>query len=288
MREQKGKPVAEAEPTLTWVNWLKDDVPTVGVRTADSSTGSRLAGANLVRGQATSVPRPSVTGVPNRSLGLKLNAFRNDGKMPSRAAVRVHGAAKSGRMHRVSKQHDRAITISLSLPKFTFPEVHVPWVRASKWALAVVVLATVFVGTPRLLQFRAQKAMQAATGRKTETPAYAPLKPATEAGSVAGAGYDGKRQMYKYDDVHNGVTMTISQQPLPDSLRANPKEIQKIAESIGAKEKVVTTNGDAYISTDDKTATQRVVVAHRQLLVFIQSSKSMTNAEWVSYIQQLQ
>lgn len=288
MRKRKGKTAAEAEPSLTWVNWLKEDVPTVRTRTADNTQSSRPAKTVPVRGRATAGQRPSVTGVPNRSLGLNPSVFRSDGGKVPQAVGWGSWRAKSGQQRRTSGQHDRAITISLSMPKIKLPKLHIPWVRVSKWALVVVLVAVVVVGTPQLLQYRAQKAKQAAVDQKTAAPAYAPLKPATEAGSVAGAGYDGKRQMYKYDDVYNGVTMTISQQPLPDNLRANPKDIQKIAESIGAKEKVATTNGDAFISTDDKTATQRVVVAHRQLLIFIQSSKSMSNAEWVSYIQQLQ
>lgn len=288
MRKRKGKPAAEAEPSLSWVNWLKDDVPTVRTRTADNTSASHHMKAVTMRGRAVARQQPSVTGVPNRSLGLKPSVFRGEGERAPTAAGLDQHRAKRKQLHRKSGHHDRAITISLSMPKIRLPKLRIPWTRVGKWALGVGMVAIVIVGTPQLLRYQAQRAKQVAADQKTVTPAYAPLKPSGEGGTVAGAGYDGKRQMYKYDDVYNGVTMTISQQPLPDNLRGNPKDIQKIAESIGAKEKVATTNGDAYISTDDKTATQRVVVAHRQLLIFIQSSRSMTNAEWVSYIQQLQ
>lgn len=287
MWKPKGKPAAEAEPSLSWVNWLKDDVPTVRTRTADSFSTSRPAKTAHVRSRATASLGPSVTGVPNRSLGFAPRAVQTSPKV-SKAISQAPAKVKHKQPRRATKRRERAVTISVTIPKIKLPKLHLPWLRVSKWALVIVVMATVVVGTPQLLRYRAQNAKQAALSQKKATPSYAPLKPSAEGGTVAGAGYDGKRQMYKYDDVYNGVTMTISQQPLPDNLRSNPKEIQKVAESIGAKEKVATTNGDAYISTDDKTATQRVVVAHRQLLVFIQSSKSMTNAEWVSYIQQLQ
>lgn len=283
MRKRQGKSAHEVEPTLTWVNWLKEDAPTVRARTADSSPIAGVSKERLVRRQ-----RPTITGVPNRSLGLKPGKMRGNTVIQSGVYNWDEQFTKLKVAPKSTKRQDRAITINLAIPKVKLPKIHIPWLRVSKWAIGIGVVALVVVGTPHLLQYRAQKAKQAATNQQTSTPSYAPLKPANEGGSVAGAGYDGKRQMYKYDDVYNGVTMTISQQPLPDNLRANPKDIQKIAQSIGAKEKVVTTNGDAYISTDDKTATQRVVVAHRQLLIFIQSSKSMSNADWVAYIQKLE
>lgn len=287
MWKRKGKLAAEVEPTLSWVNWLKEDVQTVRARTADNASAARQPQRVSARGQAAH-RQQSVTGVPNRSLGLKPSALRGDSGNTLKSTGRSSHRLERMQPHRKSAHSARAITISLSVPKIRLPKLTIPWARVGKWALGVGLVGVVVIGTPQLLRYQAQKAKQVAVNQKTATPAYAPLKPSTEGGAVAGAGYDGKRQMYKYDDVYNGVKMTISQQPLPDILRSNPKEIQKVAESIGAKEKVVTTNGDAYISTDDKTATQRVVVVHRQLLVFIQSSKSMTNAEWVAYIQRLQ
>lgn len=182
----------------------------------------------------------------------------------------------------------RAIDINITLPKITFPKLphaRVAWKRVLRWGGVIVFAAVIIIATPHILQLKAKQADKTTSSSK---PAYAPLEPSTKGASVAGAQYDNKRQLYKYDDEYNGASLTISQQPLPDKLRSDPTEVQKLAKSIGANERIETTNGYAYISTDDKTATQRVVVAHRQLLVFIQSSKSMSNAEWVAYIQQLQ
>ena len=124
----------------------------------------------------------------------------------------------------------------------------------------------------------------------SKTPSYAPLTPETVTnGQVSGAQYDNKKQLYKYNDEYKGVSLTISQQPIPDQLRDNPAKIADIAKtSISATEKILTTNGDAYIVTDEKTNTQRLVLVHRQLLVFIQSYDRLDNVDWLVYIQNLQ
>lgn len=186
----------------------------------------------------------------------------------------------------------RAIDINITLPKIRLPKL--PRLKISRrklvqWAGGAVLIGLLLFATPQILDWKAKKARENAETSQSSKPAYAPLEPGTTAGTVSGAQYDSKRQLYKYNDTYKGATLTISQQTLPDALRADKTKLKDVAKaSIGATEKFDTVHGDVYITTDDSTGMQRMVVAHRQLLVFIQSSKTLSNADWVTYIQALQ
>jgi len=190
----------------------------------------------------------------------------------------------------VSSPNNRAIDINISIPKITLPKLphfSFPWRRVLWIGGGLVLIVAIIFGTPRILQLKTKQAQKDAAATTVAKPAYSPLKPST--GTVSGAQYDSKKQLYKYDDTFMGATLTISQQPLPDVLRLGKTKLAEVAKnSIGAIEKFETVNGDVYINTDTKTGFQRMVVAHRQLLIFIFSTKTLNNADWVTYIQTLQ
>jgi len=190
----------------------------------------------------------------------------------------------------VVSSDNRAIDINISIPKITLPKMphfDIPWRRVLWIGGGLVVIGAIIFGTPRILQLKTKQAEKNAAATAVAKPAYAPLKPST--GTVSGAQYDSKKQLYKYDDTFMGATLTISQQPLPETLRLGKTKLAEVAKaSIGAIEKFETVNGDVYINTDETTGIQRMVVAHRQLLVFIYSSKTLSNADWVTYIQTLE
>jgi len=190
----------------------------------------------------------------------------------------------------VPSPDNRAIDINISIPKITLPKLphfDIPWRRMLWIGGGLFLIVAIIFGTPRILQLKTKQAEKDAAASSVAKPAYLPLKPS--AGTVSGADYDSKRQLYKYNDTYMGANLTISQQPLPETLRLGKTKLKEVAKtSIGATDKFETVNGDVYISTDDKTGIQRMVIAHRQLLIFIQSTKTLQNADWVTYIQTLQ
>lgn len=189
-----------------------------------------------------------------------------------------------------SHSDNHAIDINISIPKIRLPKLphfNIPWRHLLWWGSGVCFIATVVVLTPHILQRNAKQAEKKAAASSSSKPAYAPLKPNT--GAVSGAQYDSKRQLYKYNDTYMGSNLTISQQPLPDTLRTGKTKLADVAKaSINATDKIETVTGDAYISTDETTGIQRMVIAHRQLLIFIQSTKTLSNVDWVKYIQTLE
>lgn len=211
---------------------------------------------------AMEAPRPSDTGKRRGSGGA------------SRLRSTVHaGGADEG-----------SIAIRIDLPKLRLPSVHIAWRKVFKWGGIAVVVAMIIIGTPTLIRHQTEEQKKKAATATASTPAYAPLKPD---GQVSGAQYDSKRQLYKYNDTYKGLTITVSQQPLPEKLRDNPSKVKELAESLGTVESYETTNGTIYIASGQESNTQRVVVAHRQLLIFLQSNGTLSSVDWVTYVQNL-
>lgn len=266
-----------------WLAWLSDeqpqptdaDQPPVSHRnnspTFHRETQHKLSSASTVRLKAQ-------PGMQHRK------APQNDLRA-SRMLTDTHATPS------VPQESSRAIDINITLPKIRLPKlhgIHVAWGTVLRWGGLAVLVGVVVFATPQIIRLKAQKVREN-TDSSQSKPAYAPLEPDTSSGTVSGAQYDSKRQLYKYNDTYKGASLTISQQTLPDALREDKSKLKDIAKaSIGATEKFDTVHGDVYITTDDSTGMQRMVVAHRQLLVFIQSSKTLSNSDWVTYIQALQ
>lgn len=264
-----------------WLAWLSDEVNDAPKQAThslstdteqDAGTGaSKLKSAHRIRLKTPSSllhgSSPATSPMPTKTLQNKHNLN--------------NGSVSSG----------RAIDISITIPKIHLPKPHavmVSWSRVARWGGLVVTIIVALVITPYIVRHKSEQA-QKNTAINSVTPAYAPLTPTGDDGSVSGAQYDSKRKLYKYNDTYKGVSLTISQQPLPDTLRQDKTKLKDIAKaSIGATEKFETVHGDVYITTDETTGMQRMIVSHRQLLIFIQSAKTLSTADWVIYVQALE
>lgn len=250
-----------------WVDWLSDE---------------------SVRKPAGPPSPPKFNEQALKKLGFTSYAFTNDDRVRTKHSQTLNTALKKPLNHLSSGD----ISINIHLPSIKLPKIRINWRRAIVWGGVGVVLLSFIFGTPKILQYFSSRS-QTKTNKalsSAKAPSYAPLTPETviKEGQVSGAQYDSKRQLYKYDDEYKGVSLTVSQQPLPNQLRENPAKIADIAKaSINATEKIHSTNGDVYIVTDEKTGTQRLVLVHRQLLVFIQSYDHLENVDWLVYVQSL-
>lgn len=280
---KKERQFAESQ---AWLDWLSDD-PVDGVHKADAPASSKRS--SDIRYQSAPNTRSSSklsspTAVRFKSQNIGTQRVTHSAPPAVRAESRRVDAPA------VSPTDNRVIDINITLPKITapkLPHIAIPWTKVVRWGGILVLLVIVVFAAPHILQLKTKQAQkQTATATK---PAYAPLEPSSGEGNVSGAQYDSKRQLYKYNDVYMEANLTVSQQPLPDTLREGKIKLKDIAQaSIGETEKFDTIHGSVYIATDSTTGIQRMVIAHRQLLIFIQSSKALSNADWVTYIQTLQ
>lgn len=96
-----------------------------------------------------------------------------------------------------------------------------------------------------------------------------------------------KEPVYAYVDSISGVTINVSQQPLPETFKKNPNELAKLAEQFSAKEKVPAGDVTLYVGTSAK-GPQSVILARDDLLILMKSANKLTNDQWAAYVATLQ
>lgn len=100
--------------------------------------------------------------------------------------------------------------------------------------------------------------------------------------------FDTERQVFSFNDRHNGIPLTISQQSVPKGVESNTDELLRIARHINAENTVDTDKGDVYIASDEDSDRQTAVFGTDEVMVFIHSSRTLTFKEWQSYIENLE
>lgn len=87
--------------------------------------------------------------------------------------------------------------------------------------------------------------------------------------------YDPKRNFAKYEDDINGTPVTVSQQPLPETFKADPASgAAKVAKDFGATEELLFEQQKMYYGIDEK-GPQTLIFTKNNLLVFIATSKEV-------------
>lgn len=246
-------------------------------------------------------PKPqSIARQPKPTQGQEIQAHRQVRLRQERLKQAGIGQAVSQQKRTPvasKKQSTGTISINISLPKFQMPKVTIPWVLVRKWGVVVGVVLVVFVGILVGLRLYLGSApagksdgSNTASG-DTDKPAYQPLAPKDKQNLASGdksvSAYDPKRKLYTYNDNHEGVQLTVSQQPLPSSFKSDPIQIRKAADSIRATEEVDTALGMAYIGFDEQANVQRIMLIYRDLLVFIMTNKKLDKETIKSYVETL-
>lgn len=255
----------------TWDDWLADQAkpkakPTVVSRKPRAQQGGVVAGDFVAtRGERASRP-PAVP-------------HAKPSKNPN-----THKAASP-----------RSVSIQIQVPSVRIPKVRVPWRALRPWAVAVGVMVLVVFGGKALIDHMPKREKkQPAIPVNAQASADLGYKPLVPAPRVEGEPsptkpvYNSQKKLYTFNDQYKGARLTVDQQAIPDKLRGNEEEIQKIADSIGADQSFTTTAGKVYIYTGEKGGSQRLLLANNKMLMFIQSTQQIDNASWVNYIQDLQ
>lgn len=255
-----------------WVDWLADEQgPVVSRQDHASEPEAQVRVHQALVSDAVRRERLRNAG------GHHANLIPQDPKQ-------AHGGAAS-----------RVIEINLNLPKVRLPHPRIKVAQIRYWAAFGVIVITVSIGVRAgigvLVPAHKTGTSVDVKGASTSTPTFKPLVPNDKKDLANSNGTTSKyipdRQLYTYLDTYLGAQVTVSEQPAPENLVKNSDELAKLAASIGAKDKVDTAFGPAYIATSQNGTSQRVVTVQRGLLIFIETIKKYDNDAWKLYIENL-
>jgi hypothetical protein len=219
-------------------------------------------------------------------------------KEAARTVVRRPGQAPV--VHHVSEKptaKPAAVSINITIPKLKLhkPSVKIPpqLIAHKKWivggSLAVVLVAGVAVTIFATQKDDKNGNTPAVLAEKSQRADFAYSLPKGSAEETDGdVRYDAEHKVVNFKDSIGGVEITISQQPLPESFKEDTdNKVKKLAADFSATKEITTANPTAYLGTSVK-GPQTVIFSKKDLLVFIQSTKTIDEHDWAEYITSLQ
>lgn len=94
--------------------------------------------------------------------------------------------------------------------------------------------------------------------------------------------------VFAYADTINGVSIFVSQQPIPDSFQPNVDDkVAELAASYTATDKISAGSTPIYVGTSAQ-GPQSVIFSKNNLLVLIKSASKVSDDAWASYASSLQ
>lgn len=130
------------------------------------------------------------------------------------------------------------------------------------------------------------------TDLKKGTPDYSTVVPAGIDVDVLGGwtriSPPNSDPVYAYADKIGDVAITVSEQPLPDSLKEDVTTgVSLLARGFNANEKITIGDNSVYIGTSGE-GPQSVIFSKKDLLILIKSTDKINNDLWVNYINSMQ
>lgn len=86
---------------------------------------------------------------------------------------------------------------------------------------------------------------------------------------------------YAYTDNIDGVSISVSQQPVPDSF-----QLAETAKGFNATEELDASGTKVYLGTSAK-GPQSIIFTKKNLLILIKSQSKISNESWIKYINTL-
>lgn len=94
--------------------------------------------------------------------------------------------------------------------------------------------------------------------------------------------------VFAYTDSIDNVQINVSQQPVPDGLKANQNErIKGVAEDFGATEKIETPRGTTFYLGQSAKGIQSVIFTRNDLLILIKTHDTINTEEITGYVDSL-
>lgn len=157
----------------------------------------------------------------------------------------------------------------------------------------LILLVIAVIGMFSLLSGKSQKndgTDKGVLAQQTVKIDFKPLLPngKTDETTAYKAAEDGQgRPIYTFTDKIGSVDITVSEQPLPEKLKANTEgEMDKMAKDLYLTEVINASNPKAYLGTNVK-GPQTVIFTKNGLLVFIQSQGKIDKDQWSDYVTRL-
>ncbi len=170
-------------------------------------------------------------------------------------------------------------------------------------ALVILVIAAIIAGTYFLTRNKQDAAMRTTsestpngTQKTTQspglvkgTPAYPVLLPANKNINTSdGWIRPGDKSVFVYTDTVSGVTVSVSEQPLPDDFKTDTsQQMESLAKAEKANEKITVGATTVYIGRS-ANGPQSIFFTKNNLLILIKSGDVITNDQWAAYINSLQ
>lgn len=150
-------------------------------------------------------------------------------------------------------------------------------------ASLLLIIAGIVVGNKYFFNDKPQAGEVAGTNNQgssevttpTNDPKFSIIKPQGREIPKEKIIYDSKRNFTKFDDEINGVPITVSQQPMPDAFKADPKAgAAKIAKNFGTTDSFMFDDIELNYGQDEK-GPQTMIFTKKDLLIFIMTSQQV-------------
>lgn len=166
---------------------------------------------------------------------------------------------------------------------FRFPRIHLS--RKLLLLIAAVIVTCVIVS------LLAHSSSSEGPSTSTMKPAYQTTLPKgkdiEDLGGWKRVSPAKEAPVFAYMDKIDDVTISVSQQPLPESFKSNPDaQVAELAKKFNATNKIETAGITAYIGTSSK-GPQSVIFTHNNLLMLMKSVSHVNDASWAAYIESL-
>jgi hypothetical protein len=122
----------------------------------------------------------------------------------------------------------------------------------------------------------------------TNNPTYQTIIPTSKSISWDRISPPGNDPVYAYPDSLDGVAISVSEQPLPQSFKTNTdSQVSQLAKGYNATDTIAVGNDKVYIGTSVK-GPQSLIFTKSNLLILIKSQQKIADASWKTYIASLQ
>ena len=123
------------------------------------------------------------------------------------------------------------------------------------------------------------------------TPNYNTLVPAgkniKELGGWTRVSPPDHNPVYAYADKIGGVSLTVSEQPLPDTFKKDTDSaVESLSKDYGASRYITAGKVTVYIGTSAK-GPQSIIFVKKNTLILIKSSTALNDEQWTGYIESM-
>ena len=134
-------------------------------------------------------------------------------------------------------------------------------------------------------------ASQVLAQRDASDPSFQTILPSNQSITSLGGWHrvtpPGDDPVFAYSDTIDTVSISVSEQPLPDTFKRNiPNAVADLAKQYNATVKLKSDDTAVYVGTSAKGPQSAILTKHN-LLILIKSKSQIDNTSWTDYISSL-